>query len=133
VNGRWKLSVSATDDTGQASEMAQTFTVNTTVGYLATTPRKLFLPPAGRDLGITWKQTRAARVIVTVETRSGEILRTLALRTYPAGNPTLVWNGLDRTRKAVKGGWYVVRVVAKNGLGTIELTRDVRVQRIVGP
>ena len=133
VNGRWKLSVSATDDTGQVSEMAQTFTVNTTVGYLATTPRRLFLPPAGRDLGITWKQARTARVVVTVETRAGEIVRTLALRSYPAGNPALVWNGLDRKRKAVKGGWYVVRVMAKNGLGTIELTRDVRVQRIVGP
>ena len=59
-------------------------------------------------------------------------MRTLARRRYPAGSPALVWNGLDRTRKAVKGGKYVVRVVAKNALGTLELTRDVRVQRIVG-
>ena len=134
ANGRWKLQVSAVDDTGQSSAMEQAFTVNTTLGYLRLTPRKLFLPPAGRELTITWKQSQAARVVVTVESRAGDILRTLARRSYPAGsNPVLVWNGLDRERKTVKGGAYLVRVVAKNTLGTIELTRDIRVQRIVGP
>ena len=132
ANGRWKLAVTATDDIGQPSSMEQTFTVNTTVGFLSTSPRKLLLPPAGRNLVIGWKQTRAARVVVTIETRGGEIVRTLARRSYPAGSRKLVWNGLDRQRKAVKGGWYVVRVAAKNGLGPIELSRDVRVQRIVG-
>lgn len=133
ANGRWKLVVSAIDDIGQPSAMEQVFTVNTTVGYLLTAPRKLFLPPLGRDLAITWKQSRVARVVVTVETSAGEVVRTLARRSYPSGRPALAWNGLDRKRKAVKGGKYVVRVVAKNALGTIELTRDVRVQRIVGP
>ena len=121
ANGRWKLSVTATDDTGQPSEMTQVFTVNTTVGYLSTAPRKLFLPPLGRDLAISWKQARRARVVVTVETPAGEVVRTLATRRYPAGDPAVVWNGLDRERKAVKGGKYVIRVVARNALGTIEL------------
>jgi len=133
ANGRWKLVVTAVDDTGQPSAMEQVFTVNTTVGYLSTTPRKLFLPPLGRDLAITWKQSRVARVVVTVETSTGEVVRTLARRFYPVSSPALVWNGLDRERKAVKGGKYVVRVVARNALGTLELTHDVRVQRIVGP
>ena len=133
ANGRWKLSVTATDDTGQPSEMTQVFTVNTTLGYLSTAPRKLYLPPLGRELAISWKQARAARVVVTVETAAGEVVRTLALRRYQAGQPGVVWNGLDRQRKAVKGGKYVIRVVARNALGTIELTRPVRVQRIVGP
>ena len=133
VDGRWKLAVSATDDTGQPSGMEQSFVVNTTVGFLATSPRKLFLPPLGRDLSITWRQSRAARVVVTVETSTGEVVRTLARRSYPVGGRTLVWNGLDRQHKAVKGGKYVVRVVAKNALGTIELVHDLRVQRIVGP
>ncbi|MEO5634708.1 phosphodiester glycosidase family protein [Gaiella sp.] len=133
VNGRWKLQVAAVDDLGQPSAMTQTFTVNTTVGFLVTAPRKLFLPPGGRDLGITWKQSRPARVVVTVETPAGEVVRTLARRVYPASTPALVWNGLDRTKKAVKGGRYVVRVTAKNALGTIELSKPVRVQRIVGP
>ncbi len=133
ADGRWKLVVSAIDDIGQPSGMEQSFTVNTTAGFLGTTPRKLFLPPLGRDLSITWKQSRAARVVVTVETPTGEVVRTLARRSYPTGDRALVWNGLDRQRKAVKGGRYVVRVVARNALGTIELTHDLRVQRIVGP
>ena len=45
----------------------------------------------------------------------------------------VTWNGLDRTQKAVKGGGYVVRVVARNPLGTIDLARNLQVQRIVGP
>jgi hypothetical protein len=63
--GTWKLTVSATDDIGQPSEMSQTFLVNSTVGFLGTDPKKLFLPPFGRDLRIRWKQTKAASVVVT--------------------------------------------------------------------
>ncbi len=133
ANGRWRLEVAAVDEIGQPSQMTQSFTVNTTLGYLATKPRKLFLPPRGRDLEITWKQARPARVVVTVETASGEILRTLTRRKAAVGAQAVVWNGLDRARKAVRGGAYVVRVTARNGLGTVELSRKFRVQRIVGP
>ncbi|MEI7760409.1 MAG: phosphodiester glycosidase family protein [Thermoleophilia bacterium] len=133
ANGRWTLAVAALDEIGQPSEMTQSFTVNTTVGFLSTVPRKLFLPPRGRDIGITWKQPRPARVVVTVETPAGEVVRTLAKRSYRAGSPAVVWNGLDRQKQAVRGGNYVVRVTARNALGTIELTHGLRVQRIVGP
>ena len=132
ANGRWKLEVSAVDEVGQPSGMTQSFIVNTTLGFLSTAPRKLFLPPHGRDLGITWKQSRPARVVVTVETPAGEVVRTLAKRSYPIGRPAVIWNGLDRKRQAVKGGNYIVRVTARNALGTIELTHKLRVQRIVG-
>ena len=132
TQGKWTLTVSATDDVGQPSEMSQTFLVNSTAGFLATDPKKLFLPPYGRDLHIRWKQTKAASVVVTVETRAGEVVRTLARRRYAPGSQGVTWNGLDRTKKAVKGGWYAVRVVAKNPLGTVDLNRPVRVQRIVG-
>jgi hypothetical protein len=133
ADGRWKLVVAAVDDVGQSSEMTQSFIVNTTLGYLSMAPKKLFLPPLGRDVAITWKQSRVARVVVTVETPTGEVVRTLARRSYQTGVARLVWNGLDRQRKPVKGGWYVVRVTARNALGAIELTRTIRVQRIVGP
>jgi hypothetical protein len=131
--GRWRLSVSAVDDIGQSSAMTQSFVVNSTIGFLATTPKKLFLPPAGRDLVISWRQTRSAYVVVTLETRAGEVVRTLAKRRYDAAAAAVTWNSLGRDRKVVKGGWYVIRAVARNGLGSIEITRDVRVQRVVGP
>ena len=133
AQGRWELTVTATDDIGQASEMTQSFVVNTTIGFLATAPKKLFLPPRGRDLRIRWKQSKSASVVVTVETRAGDVVRTLAKRKYDAGTQGVTWNGLDRAKKAVKGGGYVVRVVARNPLGTLDLSRDLRVQRIVGP
>ena len=133
IQGKWKLTVSATDDVGQPSEMSQTFLVNSTVGFLVSNPKKLFLPPGGHDLRIAWKQTKEARVVVTVETATGEVVRTLATRRYAPGPQGVTWNGLDRSKKAVKGGKYVLRVLAKNTLGTIELARDLRVQRIVGP
>lgn len=123
----------ATDDTGQSSQMTRSFVVNRTLGFLHTQPRKLFLPPRGRELAIVWRQGRPARIVVTVETHAGELVRTLARRISQPGARAAVWNGLDRKGKPVRGGVYVVRVVARNGIGTIELARDVRVQRIVGP
>jgi hypothetical protein len=133
VQGRWQLTVSAVDDIGQTSEMAQSFVVNTTIGFLTTAPKKLFLPPRGRDVRIRWKQSKSAAVVVTIETRAGEVVRTLARRRYNPGAQGVTWNGLDRTKRAVKGGPYVVRIVARNPLGTLDLVRDLRVQRIVGP
>ncbi len=132
AQGRWTLKVAATDDVGQPSEMSQSFLVNSTLGYLTTTPMKLFLPPSGRDLRIGWIGGKAARVVVTVETKAGEVVRTLAKRRYGVGPQGLTWNGLDRLKKPVKGGWYVVRVAARNSLGPIELSRNLRVQRIAG-
>ena len=105
AQGRWQLSVAATDEVGQQSSMAQSFVVNSTIGFLATRPKKLFLPPKGRDLRIGWRQASEARVVVTVETPAGEIVvTTLARRRYGPGRQGVIWNGLGRDRKAVKGG-----------------------------
>jgi hypothetical protein len=112
--------------------MTRAFNVNTTLGFLRTSVPRLYLPPTGRELGIRWRQGRSARVVVTLETRSGDVVRTLALRRYAPGPRALVWNGLGRDRKAVRGGRYLVRVVARNELGRAELVRPFAVQRIVG-
>ncbi|HEY7729659.1 MAG TPA: hypothetical protein VH950_02040, partial [Gaiellaceae bacterium] len=53
-------------------------------------------------------------------------------RRYRQGPAAIVWNGLGKGRVAVRGGAYVVRVVARNALGTTELTRRFGVQRIAG-
>lgn len=113
--------------------MARTFTVNATIGFLRTSKARLFLPPGGRDLEITWRQARTARVVVTVESAAGEVVRTLARRSYAAETPVLLWNGLGRDGKRVRGGRYLVRVVARNELGTAELVARFAVQRIAGP
>ena len=113
--------------------MAQSFTVDNTLGFLQTSVPRLFLPPGGRDLTISWKQTRLARVVVTVETKAGDVVRTLAVRKYDAGDRSVVWNGLDRSKKRVKGGVYRAHVVAKSELGTVQLLRTFTVRQIAGP
>jgi flagellar hook assembly protein FlgD len=133
TEGRWRLVVQATDDVGQTTRMSQSFSVNTTLGFLATGRSRLYLPPGGRPFGITWRQARDARVVVTVESRWGTVLRMLALRRYSRGRVNLTWNGLDRTGHRVRGGIYQVRVVARNELGRVELVRRFAVQRTAGP
>jgi hypothetical protein len=133
AEGSWKLGVAATDDLGQQSSMTQSFTVDNTLGFLQTSVPRLFLPPGGRELTISWKQTRLARVVVTVETKAGVIVRTLARRKFDASDVAVVWNGLDRAKKRVKGGVYRARVVAKSELGTVELARTFTVRQIAGP
>ena len=91
--------------------MTRSFTVDNTLGFLQTSVPRLFLPPGGRDLTIAWKLTRPASVVVTVETKAGEVVRTLALRRYEAADQSVVWNGLDRQKKRVKGGVYRAHVV----------------------
>ena len=133
AEGTWKLAVAATDDLGQPTAMTRSFTVDNTLGFLETSVPRLFLPPGGRDLTISWKLTRQARVVVTVETKSGEVVRTLALRRYDAGDQSVVWNGLDRQQKRVKGGVYRAHVVEKSELGTVQLVRTFAVRQIAGP
>jgi hypothetical protein len=128
--GRWTFEATAVDDSGQQSSMSRSYVVNTTLGFLRTRPGRLYLPPTGRDLAITWRVGSEARTRVTVETPAGEVIRLLADRRYPVGSASVVWNGLDRARGPVKGGRYVVRVVARNALGRMELTRVVGVQRV---
>jgi hypothetical protein len=128
--GIWKLGVAAVDDLGRQSSMTATFTVDNTLGFLQTSAPRLFLPPGGRDLTISWKQTRRARVVATVETKSGEVVRTLSARALEAGDQSVVWNGLDRKRKRVKGGVYLAHIVAKSEIGTVQLTRIFTVRQI---
>jgi flagellar hook assembly protein FlgD len=133
TEGTWKVAVAATDDLGRQTQMQRTFTVDDTLGFLTTSVPRLFLPPGGRDLTISWKQTRATRAVVTIETQAGTVVRTLARRRYDAGDQSVTWNGLDRSRKRVKGGVYRAHVIATGDLGTSELVRTFTVRQIAAP
>jgi hypothetical protein len=133
AEGTWKVAVSATDDLGRQTQMERTFTVDDTLGFLSTSVPRLFLPPGGRDMTISWKQTRAARATVTIESKTGSVVRTLATRRYDAGDQTATWNGLDRSRKRVRGGVYRAHVVARSDVGTSELVRTFTVRQIAAP
>jgi len=128
--GRWKLTVAATDALGQATTMTQAFVVNATLGFLRTEPKVLRVPPKGAAATVAWRLTHPARVGVTVEAPDGSIVRTFSRRLYPTGEQAVTWNGLGRDRKPVRNGRYIVRVSAVNGLGKTEQTTTLVVRRV---
>ncbi len=133
AQGQWKLSVTATDELGQQSSMTQPFTVDNSIGFLTVSAPRLFLPPGGRGLTISWTTGGQAKVVATIETKEGTVVRTLAIGRFPLGDKSAVWNGLDRAGKRVKGGVYRAHLVARSAYGTVELAKTFTVRQIVGP
>jgi hypothetical protein len=129
-DGRWTLTLSATDDEGQTSTTTRRLRVNSTVGFLRVLPRTLRLPPRGRQVRIAWAQTRPARVSVQIETPQGIVLSTVARGTYRAGAASTVWNGIRKDGKPAYGGSYRVVVTAQNSLGSVSLERPLQIRRV---
>lgn len=111
--GRYHWNVTATDDLGQVSTDDRAFTVDNTLGFL-------HVAANARQIGFTL--TRDATVRVTIETRFGAILRTIAKGPRAAGAVTVSWNGRDGRGKRVRRGTYVVRVAATSPLGLTQLS-----------
>jgi hypothetical protein len=111
--GRYHWSVTATDDQGQVSTADRAFALDDTLGFLR-------VGANARTIGFTL--TRDATIRVTIERRSGGILRTVAKGRRPAGTVTVRWNGRDGRRKKVRRGTYVVRVAATSELGLSQLS-----------
>jgi hypothetical protein len=111
--GRYHWNVTATDDQGQASSDDHAFTLDDTLGFLRV---------GANARSISFTLTRDASIRVTVETRAGGILRTVAKGLRPAGPVTVRWNGRDGRGKKVRAGTYVVRVSATSTLGLTQLS-----------
>ena len=118
--GRYHWNVTATDDLGQASTDNHAFTLDNTLGFarIAKNARR-----------IAFALTRDARVRVTIETRSGGILRTVAAGPRATGTVTVGWNGRDGRGKRVRRGSYAVRVAATSLLGLSQLRLPLRISR----
>jgi hypothetical protein len=110
--GRYRWSVSATDDLGRSSTDEGRFTLDKTLGFLR----------VGRNArAMSFKLARDAKIRVTIETLAGEILRTVATGPRPAGDVTVRWNGRDGRRKRVHRGRYVVGVATTSEVGLSRL------------
>jgi flagellar hook assembly protein FlgD len=121
------------DDQGLRSTAQRRFWVNTTIGFLRVDPARLVLRAKGGNAAIRWTQARAARVRVTVETPEGIVLRTVSAGRFEPGTPVATWNGRLANGKLASSGRYVVRVMATNDLGSVELDGGLVVRRIARP
>ena len=130
AEGRWTLTVASTDDQGLSSTATRRFAVNSTLGFLTIEPARLVLPKSGgRAAAVRWTQARAARVKITVETREGILVRTVANQRFEAGGQVATWDGRANWGKLVFGGRYVVRITATNELGAVSLETQLTVRR----
>ena len=134
AEGRWKLDLVSVDEQGRSTTASQTFTVNNTLGALKLATSRLTVRPGVKTTrriraGVTL--TRPATVLVTVETRAGVVAERVLRRRVQPGRLLFAWDG--RTfggRQLAYGGSYVLRVRATNELGSVELTKDLRVTRL---
>ena len=118
--GRYRWSVSATDDLGRASTADRPFSVDNTLGFVT----------VGRNARtVAFTLARDASIRVTVEDRYGDIQRTIASGRRLAGRVTVAWNGRDGRRKLVRTGSYVVHVAATSDVGLSELWVPLRIRR----
>jgi len=132
AEGRWTLTVNATDDQGLTSTATRRFAVNSTIGFLRVAPRTLVVRKAGGTASIRWTQTRASRVTVTIETPEGIVVRTVSSAQLSPGERTASWNGFGGNRKPVAGAPYRVVVTATNELGAVSLEQPIIVRRAKG-
>jgi hypothetical protein len=132
AEGRWTLSVNATDDQGLASTSARRFAVNSTLGFLRVSPARIAVRKTGGTAAIRWTQTRPARVKVTILTPDGVVVRTVTSAQAQAGEQTVSWDGRGVGHKPVAGAPYVVSVTATNALGSVALAHSIVVRRVKG-
>ncbi len=118
--GRYRWSVTATDDLGRTSTADRPFTLDDTLGFVAVSRN-------ARTVAFTLARDAAIRV--TVEDRYGGILRTVAAGRRLAGRVAVAWNGRDGRKKLVHSGSYVVHVAATSELGLSELRVPLRIRR----
>ncbi|HET7856065.1 MAG TPA: phosphodiester glycosidase family protein [Gaiellaceae bacterium] len=129
LEGRWRWVINAVDLTGQHSVVERSFWLNTTLARLRT--RSVFRVRMRRSspLRIGFFLANPARVRVTIETAYGTRVRTVANRVMLPGTKTVRWDGRFGNRALAYRGLYVVRVLANNRFGSVELSRRFIVRR----
>ena len=108
--------------------MSRSFVLDDTLGFLRA-PRLRAVPPQGRELPITWRLARPARVSVTIlDARGALVRRLLGGGRLDAGDQRLVWDGLGVNRRRL-AGTFAVRVVAASDVGRSELLAPVTLRK----
>ena len=128
--GRWRWVVSAVDDQGRKSSVERSFWLNDTLGYMRVAPRAVRLRSRARNVvAARFKLAYKARVIPTIWTTSGVLVRKLPAKTLGAGTRTIAWNGRFSNGRLVYRGGYVFKVFAQNAYGPVDLAQPFSVRR----
>jgi flagellar hook assembly protein FlgD len=128
AEGRWRFSVTATDDRGETSTTDRLFALNLTLGQLEV-QRTVWLRKTTSNLRARFRLAHPAQVRVTVERKSGAVVRTILRRQIAEGTWSAGWNGRDESGVRAFAGPYVLRVSATNAFGTVDLTRPFGLRR----
>jgi hypothetical protein len=130
--GPWTFEVKAVDDTGQSSAMTRSFVVDDTLGFLRV-PKLRAVPPGGREIPITFRLARAARVAVTVVDAAGRVVRKgLAVpAAREAGEQRVIWDGLGTNARRLAGR-FTVQVAATSSLGRSQLDAPITLRKAAG-
>jgi flagellar hook assembly protein FlgD len=128
--GRWRLTVNATDSEGRSSSAERSFSLNNTLGFITVKPlRAVVHRRRGGRVTIGFQLTRPARVSITITSKTGQLLRVVRNANAPAGRVVAVWNGKYPNGKPVFSGAYVAKVTAISRAGRADLARSFRVRR----
>jgi len=128
--GRWRFTVNATDFESRSSRAERSFNLNNTLGFISVKPlRAVVRRKRGGRVTIGVQLTRAARVSITITSKTGQLLRVVRNAQAPAGRVVAIWNGKYPNGKSVFSGTYVAKVTAISGAGRADLARAFRVRR----
>jgi hypothetical protein len=128
--GRWRLTVNATDAEGRSSSAERSFNLNNTLGFITVKPlRAVVHRRRGGRVTIGFQLTRPARVSIAITSKTGQLLRVVRNARAPAGRVVAFWNGKYPNGKPVFSGSYVAKVTAISRAGRADLARSFRVRR----
>ena len=124
--GRWRWVVNATDDLARKSSMERSFWVNDTLGFVRVAPRSV---RARRGVVAHFRLTHPAKVVGSIRTRGGALVRRLGPFNVKSGMKTIRWNGRYRSGRAAYPGAYVFDVFAQNAYGPVDVAKPFTVRR----
>ena len=128
--GRWRWVVNATDDLARQSSVERSFWVNDTLGFLGVAPRSVRLGPGRANRVVArFRLAHPARVIGSVWTSSGVLVRRIGAVKMKAGMRAVRWNGRYASGHLAYRGSYLFKVYAQNAYGPVELAKSFGVRR----
>jgi exopolysaccharide biosynthesis protein len=115
VEGTWHWNVQATDDLGRPSTIDRTFRYDTTLKSLSA-PR-----PARGRAAFRFTLSRASKVRLQIETKTGVVMRSLPPVSLSAGPQSVVWDGRLPLGTRAYTGTYVGHLFSTSSVGTSDL------------